>query len=137
MARRGKNDGKFLRLTGLWPSKKRDGLWSGKLRNQDIENLLKKVKEADSEGADVIFFLWENEKQSKKDPEFTLQCAVAEEQEGYNKSRRSRDDDDDREDRKSRSRRDKDEEDDEEQDEDEEEKPKKSSKKTGKKDNDW
>lgn len=134
MARRGKGNDKFLRLTGLWPSKKRDGLWSGKLRNQDIERLLERAKEADGEGADIIFFLWENEKQSKKDPEFTLQCAVAEDQGGYSKgrdsgrSRRDRDEDDEKPSRRGKKE--------EKEDEEEEETPR-SKKGKSTKDNDW
>lgn len=79
---RKENDGKYLRLTGLWPSRKKDTLWTGKFRNQDIEQLLVKVEEADKAGADLLFFLWENtEKDGKKDPDFTLQVTVADDQE--------------------------------------------------------
>lgn len=79
---RKENDGKYLRLTGLWPSRKKDNLWTGKFRNQDIEQLLVKVEEADKAGADLLFFLWENtEKSDKKDPDFTIQVTVADDQE--------------------------------------------------------
>lgn len=76
---RKENDGKYCRLTGLWPSKKNDALWTGKMRNQDLEKLLEKVEEADKAGADLVVFLWENqEKNGKKDPDFTVQVAVSE-----------------------------------------------------------
>lgn len=84
MGRRGNrdNDGKYLRLTGLWPSKKKDTLWTGKFRNEDLGKLLDKAEEADKAGSDLVFFLWENtEKEGKRDPEFTLQVTVSEDQE--------------------------------------------------------
>jgi hypothetical protein len=92
MARRGNrdNDGKYLRLTGLWPSKKNDALWTGKFRNEDIGKLLEKVEQADKDGADLVFFLWENtEKNGKKDPDFTVQVSVSED-EGGSRGRSSR-----------------------------------------------
>ncbi len=59
---------KYVRLTGLWESKKR-GLFSGKLREQDIEKLVEKIDEAKDAGSDLIFFLWENnDKRGRKDP---------------------------------------------------------------------
>ena len=81
MGRRGNrdNDGKYLRLTGLWPSKKKDTLWTGKIRNQDIGTLQDKIQEADDAGADLVVFLWENtNKKGKRDPEFTVQISVSE-----------------------------------------------------------
>ena len=79
MARdRDERDSKYVRLTGLWESKKR-GLFSGKLREQDIEKLVEKIDEAKDAGSDLIFFLWENnDKRGRKDPDYTLQVAVAE-----------------------------------------------------------
>lgn len=79
MARdRDDRDSKYVRLTGLWESKKR-GLFSGKLREQDIEKLVEKIDEAKDAGSDLIFFLWENnDKRGRKDPDYTLQVAVAE-----------------------------------------------------------
>lgn len=73
---------KYVRLTGLWESKKR-GLFSGKLREQDIEKLVEKIDEAKDAGSDLIFFLWENnDKRGRKDPDYTLQVAVAEDAAG-------------------------------------------------------
>jgi hypothetical protein len=80
MARRGKdNDGKYLRLTGLWPSKNNDSLFTGRLRPEDLEKLGEKLDEAIEAEAPLVFSLWENkEKESRKDPEFSLQCFVGE-----------------------------------------------------------
>lgn len=86
--RRKENDGKYCRLTGLWPSKKNDSLWTGKLRAQDIEKVQEKLDEADKAGADVVVFLWENkEGKSRKDPEFTVQIAVSEDEGSGGRSR--------------------------------------------------
>lgn len=142
--RRGGND-KFLRLTGLWQSKKKDTLFSGKLRNQDIEGLINKLNEALDNDADMVFFLWENEKEGHKDPDFTLQTAVAD-SDGGGRGRNRRDRDDDRdEDKGRRSKRSRDDEDEEETEEEEEEeqeekprgKGKSSGKSKGKKEEDW
>ena len=81
---RKQQDGKYLRVTGLWASKKRDGLWSGKLKEENINQLQEKLDEASKAGAELMVFLWENtERDSKQSPEFTIQVCVAEEQEGY------------------------------------------------------
>ncbi len=129
-----KND-KYLRLTGLWQSKNNDLLWSGRLKTEQIEALLKKVEEAMDQDAPLIFGLWENDKkESKKDPEFTLQCFVGDSEESPRSSRGSssssssrRDRDRDRDDDKD----DKDEKeegvDDKEKEEEEDEKPRKKS----------
>jgi len=93
MGRRGgsDNEGKYLRLTGLWPSKKNNSLWTGKFRNQDIGRLQDKIQEADDAGADLVVFLWENnEKKGNKDPEFTVQISVAEDNGGGRQSNRGR-----------------------------------------------
>ena len=107
MARGRDNDGKYVRLTGLWPSKK-DGLFSGKLRPEDIEKLQDKVEEAAKNDAALVFLLWENtDKRGRKDPDFTLQVTVSEDDGGgsrrgrssggYDRGRNNRDDDRDRE----------------------------------------
>lgn len=101
MGRRNRdNDGKYVRLTGLWPSKKNDTLWSGKIRNQDIGAVIDKLDEADKENADVVVFLWENkERNGKKDPEFTVQIAVSEgDDNSRGRGRGSRNYNDDRDD---------------------------------------
>ncbi len=132
MARR-ERDSKYLRLTGLWESKK-GGLFTGKLRAEDVEKLIEKCEEADKANSQIVFFLWENDqKRNRKDPDFTLQAAVADEEQS-SRRRSSRDDDDEEEDKpKRRGKRD--EPDD---DEEEEEKPKRTSKTTkSKKNDDW
>ena len=106
MARGRENDGKYVRLTGLWPSKK-DGLFSGKLRPEDIEKLQDKVEEAAKNDAALVFLLWENtDKRGRKDPDFTLQVTVSEDDGGGSRRGRSsggygrgRDDRDDSRDR--------------------------------------
>ena len=86
MARGRDNDGKYVRLTGLWPSKK-DGLFSGKLRPEDIEKLQDKVEEAAESDAALVFLLWENtDKRGRKDPDFTLQVTVSEDDGGSRRS---------------------------------------------------
>ncbi len=112
MARGRENDGKYVRLTGLWPSKK-DGLFSGKLRPEDIEKLLDKAEEAAKSDAALVFLLWENtDKRGRKDPDFTLQVTVSEDEGGGSRRGRSsggygrgRDDRDDSRDRDRDSRR--------------------------------
>lgn len=132
MSRRGREkDSKFLRLTGLWPSKHNDALYSGRVKNEDLEALQAKIEEAGD--SDLVFFLWENkDKESRKDPEFTLQVAVSDGDGGRRKSRRDRDDDEDR----GKSRRDRDEEEDKDEEE-EEEKPRSKKGKGSKEDKDW
>jgi hypothetical protein len=111
------NDGKYLRLTGLWPSKNKDTLWTGKIRSQDIGALLEKCEEADKDGSDIVVFLWENTKKSgRKDPDFTVQISVSEDQEKGGRSRPSRGRDD-------RDEPEETEEEEKEQDEEPEEKP--------------
>ncbi len=90
-SRRKEADSKYLRLTGLWQNKKKDNLFTGKMRAEDVEKLVEKAGEAVDAGVDLVFFLWENEKDSQKDPDFTLQCVVAEEEVGgfRTKSKRS------------------------------------------------
>lgn len=124
MARKNR-DNKFLRLTGLWPSKKNDSLYSGKLRGEDVEKLQEKIEEAD--GGDLVFFLWENEKEGRKDPDFTLQVAVATDNGDYKKKRR---DEEEEEDEKPRKRSRKDADDEEEEDSEEDDRPAKKSKKS-------
>ena len=129
MARGRDNDGKYVRLTGLWPSKK-DGLFSGKLRPEDIEKLQDKVEEAAKNDAALVFLLWENtDKRGRKDPDFTLQVTVSEDDGGGSRRGRSsggygrgRDDRDDSRDRgRDSRRRGRDDDNDDEKDEPEEE----------------
>lgn len=89
MSRRSEErDSKYVRLTGMWPTKK-DGLFTGKMRTEDIDKLIEKAEEAEKNDKQLVFFLWENDKKERKDPEFTLQMAIAEEQEGARSSGRS------------------------------------------------
>lgn len=68
------NDGerKALRLTGLFAGK-REGLFSGRLRDEDAENLKALIEEAQSSGQQISFFLWENQ----QGPQFSLTANIA------------------------------------------------------------
>lgn len=70
----GNNNGerKALRLTGLF-SGKREGLFSGRLRDEDAENLKALIEEAQSSGQQISFFLWENQ----NEPRFSLTANIA------------------------------------------------------------
>ncbi len=123
-------DSKYVRLTGMWESKK-EGLFTGRLRAEDIDKLSEKVEEAKEAGVPLVFFLWQNEKDSRKDPDFTLQVALGEEEEGgrkpFKKSFKKRDEEEEEDEApKKKSKRD--------EEEEEEEAPKKKSSSKGK---DW
>ncbi|MGL5935302.1 MAG: hypothetical protein ACRCZI_06725 [Cetobacterium sp.] len=61
-----------LRLTGLFAGK-REGCFSGKLRQEDMENLAALIQEAFSTKQQIIFFLWENQ----HGPRFSLTANVS------------------------------------------------------------
>lgn len=111
MGRRDKdNDGKYLRLTGLWASKSNSALFTGRAAAEQIEELLKRCEEALDADAPLVFSLWENDKKkSKRDPEFSLQAFVGDSEEKPKSSRSSRssrdDKEEDREDSRDRKRR--------------------------------
>ena len=106
-------DGKYVRLTGLWENRNKRGMFTGKIRNQDIQKIMRKFEECDDKRADVVVFLWENNnKRGQKDPDFTVQIAEAEDRGGrggYSDRDRGRDDRDrgrnERDDRDGRSER--------------------------------
>lgn len=64
--------GKALRLTGLFAGK-RDGCFSGKLRDEDASNLAALIQEAQSTNQQVVFFLWENQ----SGPQFSLTANIS------------------------------------------------------------
>lgn len=105
------DDGKYVRLTGLWENRNKRGMFTGKIRNQDIQKIMRKFEECDGKRADVVVFLWENtNKRGQKDPDFTVQIAEAEDRGGggrggYSNRDRGRDDWDrnERDDRDGRS----------------------------------
>lgn len=68
----GQGERKALRLTGLFAGK-REGLYSGRLRDEDAENLKALIEEAQSEGQQISFFLWENQ----GNPQFSLTANIA------------------------------------------------------------
>lgn len=89
--KRGGGNDKYLRLTGLWQSKNNDALWTGRLKQEQVEDLLKKVEEANEAEAPIVFSLWENkDREGKRDPEFSLQCFVGDKEEEGGSSRSSR-----------------------------------------------
>ena len=110
------DDGKYVRLTGLWESRNKRGMFAGKIRNQDIQKIMRKFEECADKRSDVVVFLWENSnKRGQKDPDFTVQIAEAEDRGGYSnnnrdrgrdRDRNERDDRDGRSDRGGRSRED-------------------------------
>jgi hypothetical protein len=109
--RRQDNDGKYLRLTGLWANKKKDNLWTGKMKAEDVVKLIEKADEADKAGAELVFFLWANDQKKRNDPEFTIQVSVSEEEVGGGRGRlygrssgRGREDREDREDSRDNDR---------------------------------
>ena len=77
------DDGKYVRLTGLWENRNKRGMFTGKIRNQDIQKIMRKFEECDDKRSDVVVFLWENNnKRGQRDPDFTVQIAEAEDRGG-------------------------------------------------------
>jgi alpha-galactosidase/6-phospho-beta-glucosidase family protein len=82
MKKYGKKESKYLRLTGLWPSKSNRALFTGRLKEDGVADLMEKLNEAQENGAPIVFSLWKNdEKESRKDPDFSLQCFVGDSEE--------------------------------------------------------
>jgi hypothetical protein len=73
----GSQDGKGVRVTGLF-SGKREGLWTGRLRKEDIENLMTLFDNALNSNQLVTMFLWENQ----DGPQFSLTANLAQEFKG-------------------------------------------------------
>lgn len=94
------DDGKYVRLTGLWENRNKRGMFTGKIRNQDIQKIMRKFEECDDKRSDVVVFLWENNnKRDQKDPDFTVQIAEAEDRGGrggYSNNNRDQERDQDR-----------------------------------------
>lgn len=101
-------DGKYLRLTGLWQNKKKDNLFTGKMKAEDVQKLFEKCDEAVNDNSDLVFFLWVNNQEKRNDPEFTLQVSISEGEVGSGRKSygrgRDRDDRDDREETRDRKR---------------------------------
>ncbi len=70
-------DGNGVRVTGLFAGK-REGLWTGRLRKEDIENLMGLLDSALNSNQLVTMFLWENQ----DDPQFSLTANLAQEFKG-------------------------------------------------------
>lgn len=70
-------DGKGVRVTGLFAGK-REGLWTGRLRKEDIENLMGLFDSALNNNQLITMFLWENQ----DGPQFSLTANVAQEFKG-------------------------------------------------------
>jgi hypothetical protein len=77
-----KANDKYIRLTGLWQSKNNEDLYTGKAKEEQIEKLIEAATEALESGAPLVFSLWvNNEKDSRKDPEFSLQTFIGDAEE--------------------------------------------------------
>lgn len=63
---------KALRLTGLFAGK-REGCYSGKLRDEDADNLAALIEEAKATNQQVVFFVWENQ----GNPQFSLTANIS------------------------------------------------------------
>lgn len=75
----GKKKGLGVRLTGLFKSQGRKGLYTGSIKADDLGELIGLIKKAKSEEKGVVFFLWKNDEiESPKDPIFTLKANVSE-----------------------------------------------------------
>lgn len=72
--------GKSVRITGLFRSKTRKGLYVGTARPEEIKALGAKLKEALTEDRGAVFFLWKNE-DAEGGPLFSLTADVAQERE--------------------------------------------------------
>lgn len=70
-------DGKGVRVTGLFAGK-REGLWTGRLRKEDIEKLMGLFDDALNTNQLVAMFLWENQ----DGPQFSLTANIAQEFKG-------------------------------------------------------
>lgn len=73
----GSQDGKGVRVTGLFAGK-REGLWTGRLRKEDIDNLMGLFDSALNSNQLITMFLWENQ----DGPQFSLTANVAQEFKG-------------------------------------------------------
>jgi len=104
--RKGNGSDKYFRLTGLWPSKSNDLLHTGRVKVDQLEDLIKRCEEALEADAPMVFSLWENDKKkSRKDPVFSLQCFVGDSEEkprergrSSSSSRRDKEEDDNQDD---------------------------------------
>lgn len=76
---RGKSKFAGNRLTGLFKSRNKKGLYVGTARPDDVDGLIDKIKTAKKVGRGLTFFLWKNDIQSANTPVFSLSCDVAQE----------------------------------------------------------
>lgn len=123
----GRGSDKYIRLTGMWPSKSNKSLFTGRLKPDQIEQLLDAAEEAMKNDAPLIFSMWDNadKKRNRKDPDFNLQVFVGDSEEKPRERGRGRERDEEPR-RRGRDEEPEDEQDasDEPEDEPEEEKPK-------------
>ena len=88
-------DATKARLTGLFQSKNKRNVFSGTLREKDLDGLKDVIREARAKNTEVAFFVWDNGRnEDPHSPRFALSCGVAEKR-GGKKRRRKRDDYDD------------------------------------------
>ena len=135
-------DDKYLKLTGMWKSKNNEDLYTGRVKDEYLEQLQAKIEEAIENDSPIVFSIWKNrDKESRRDPDLSLQCFVGDSEEKP-RSRRDRDEEEETPRKKKVVKEEEDEAEESEETEeevDEEEKPKKSSKKVVKKSSkaDW
>ena len=68
---------KSTRITGLFQSKTKRGLYVGTARPEDIKALGAKMKEAMAADKGLVFFLWKNSDAEEGQPLFSLTADVA------------------------------------------------------------
>lgn len=97
--RKAASNDKYLGLTGLWPSKSNDSLWTGRVKVEEIEAVIERFQEALDADAPVVVSLWENGKKSgRKDPDFRVQIFVGDSEEKPKSRRPSREKEDEADD---------------------------------------
>ena len=81
--RRGSSE--FTKVTGLFRSKKKKGLYLGSTDAERLDGLIEKIKEARKAKKQLTFFVWKSKYEDG--PVFNLTVDVAQEQTGKSRSR--------------------------------------------------
>ena len=86
-----KGNDKYLRLTGLWVSKDNDRLMTGRVKAEELPELVRRCKIAIDTAVPMVCSIWENDrKESKRDPDVNLNCFVGDVEEEPRATRPSR-----------------------------------------------
>lgn len=80
--------GNMNRVAYFVPAKKREGMFVGPCNPDQLESLINVIKEAQSQGKGVVFFLWKNEPSETRKSVATLTVAVAQDRAEASPSRR-------------------------------------------------